>query len=70
MWYKKSPYQFINFFIHLFIGSFTLKVQNRNLITEKMGTSQNGMQVAVVIFNEDANVTKWFTEGSSEEYQV
>ena len=21
-----------------------------------------------VIFNEDANVTKWFTEGSSEEY--
>ena len=68
MWYKKSPYQFINFFIHLFIGSFTLKVQNRNLITEKMGTSQNGMQVAVVIFNEDANVTKWFTEGSSEEY--
>ena len=68
MWYKKSPYQFINFFIHSFIGSFTLKVQNRNLITEKMGTSQNGMQVAVVIFNEDANVTKWFTEGSSEEY--
>ena len=68
MWYKKSPYQFINFFIHLFIGSFTLKVQNRNLITEKIGTSQNGMQVAVVIFNEDANVTKWFTEGSSEEY--
>ena len=35
-----------------------------------MGTSQNGTQVAVVIFNEDANVTKWFTEGSSEEYQV
>ena len=68
MWYKKSPYQFINFFIHLFIGTFTLKVQNRNLITEKMGTSQNGAQVAVVIFNEDANVTKWFTEGSSEEY--
>ena len=68
MWYKKSPYQFINFFIHLFIGSFTLKVQNRNLITEKMDTSQNGTQVAVVIFNEDANVTKWFTEGSSEEY--
>ena len=33
-----------------------------------MGTSQNGTQVAVVIFNEDANVTKWFTEGSSEEY--
>ena len=68
MWYKKSPHQFINFFIHLFIGSFTLKVQNRNLITEKMDTSQNGTQVAVVIFNEDANVTKWFTEGSSEEY--
>ena len=68
MWYKKSPYQFINFFIHLFIGSFTLKVQNRNLIREKMGTSQNGTQVAVVIFNEDANVTKWFTEGSSEEF--
>ena len=24
--------------------------------------------IIIVIFNEDANVTKWFTEGSSEEY--
>ena len=30
--------------------------------------SQRKALVVVVIFNEDANVTKWFTEGSSKEY--
>ena len=34
----------------------------------KLACEREDIYIYKVIFNEDANVTKWFTEGSSEEY--
>ena len=41
---------------------------SKNRDETKQFVRQFTVIIIIVIFNEDANVTKWFTEGSSEEY--
>ena len=83
-WYHAQPHPITVYYLHgLFLSSvknhfdgrlFWLIAWSNYMYFIEIGPlvidfcQQKFAVIIIVIFNEDANITKWFTEGSSKEY--